>query len=224
MIRNSLHNKFIWTLLILITAGFLLLSDSLAEKEGFKSLLKFSKKKKKGGNYSKHGWKHYGPGNFTLDKKTGVLQSHGGMGLLWYTKKFKDFILELEYKCDLEKSNSGIFIRIPDEVVNNRYIRKSFEVQISDISKEKHKTGALFDAKAPIDDIPSNGPGKWNHFKITCQGKNIKIELNGKLINEWEMTVPSGKVREMYPEGYIGLQNHDHDSSVYFKNIKIKEL
>ena len=33
------------------------------------------------GDYSKNGWNHYGPGYFTLDKNTGVLETIGGMGL-----------------------------------------------------------------------------------------------------------------------------------------------
>ncbi len=217
--KNKIRNGFILALILLIAAGYFLLNSSFAE-EGFKTLLKYHKKR----GYSKQGWNHYGPGYFTLDRKTGVLQSHDGMGLFWRAKKFKDFILELDYKCDLEKSNSGIFFRIPEMPVDNSYISKSFEVQICDSEKSSHKTGALFDAKAPIEDIPTNGAKQWNHFRITCKGKNITIELNGKLINEWEMAVPSGKIKNMFPEGYIGLQNHDHDSSVYFKDIKIKEL
>ena len=42
---------------------------------------------KKTGKYTKHGWNHYGPGYFTLDSETGVLKSHGGMGLMGYSKK-----------------------------------------------------------------------------------------------------------------------------------------
>ena len=219
--KNKIRNAFILALILFIAAGYLFLNPSFAE-EGFKKLIKHSKKK----GYSKHGWNHYGPGYFTLDSKTGVLQSHGGMGLFWYSKKYKDFILELDYKCDLEESNSGIFFRVPEMLDSNKYISRSFEIQICDSSKGNHKTGALFDAKAPIENIPTNGPGKWNHFRITCKGKNITIELNGKVINEWKMTVPSGKIKKMYPEGYIGLQNHDdeHHSSAYFKNIKIKKL
>ncbi len=37
------------------------------------------------GGFNKHGWNHYGPGWFTLDHETGILASHGGMGLLWYS-------------------------------------------------------------------------------------------------------------------------------------------
>ena len=34
------------------------------------------------GGFHKHGWNHYGPGWFTLDHETGILASHGGMGLM----------------------------------------------------------------------------------------------------------------------------------------------
>ena len=50
------------------------------------------------GGFNKHGWNHYGPGWFTLDHETGVLTSHGGMGLLWYSAQmFGDFTLRLEF-------------------------------------------------------------------------------------------------------------------------------
>ncbi len=61
---------------------------------------------KKNGKYTKHGWNHYGPGYFTLDSETGVLKSHGGMGLFWYSeKKYKNFILELYNKTSEPKAN-----------------------------------------------------------------------------------------------------------------------
>ena len=50
------------------------------------------------GGFNKHGWNHYGPGYFTLDHETGVLASHGGMGLLWYSAEMLgDFVLRLEF-------------------------------------------------------------------------------------------------------------------------------
>ena len=92
--------------------------------------------KKKIGKYSKHGWNHYGPGYFTLDCKTGVLESHGGMGLFWYSeKKYKNFILELDYKTSEQKANSGIFLRVPDIPVSDDYIYHSFEIQINETGK-----------------------------------------------------------------------------------------
>jgi sugar phosphate isomerase/epimerase len=174
--------------------------------------------------YSKHGWNHYGPGYFELDAKTGVLKGQGGMGLLWYAaKKHKDFILELDYKCSDEFTNSGIFLRVPDIPVSDDYIYHSFEIQINPAGEEGiHKTGAVYDAEAPQKDA-FYPPGEWNHFKISFIGSRITVELNDVLVLGWKAE-PRGKVRDFASEGYIGLQNHDSRSPVFFKNIYIKDL
>lgn len=175
------------------------------------------------GRYSKRGWNHYGPGYFVLDEKTGVLKSQGGMGLLWYSvKKYKDFVLDLEFKCERKITNSGIFLRVPEVPTSDDYIYSSFEIQINDAGKDVHRTGAAYDAEAPTQDV-SKETGEWNHFKITFKGNNIKVEQNGTLILDWDAE-PRGKVRDFAAEGYIGLQNHDSISPVYFRNIFIKEL
>jgi sugar phosphate isomerase/epimerase len=173
--------------------------------------------------YSKSGWNHYGPGYFELDQKTGVLKGQGGMGLLWYAeKKFKDFVLELDYKCADKFTNSGIFLRVPDIPVSDDYIYHSFEIQIDPAGKDIHMTGAAYDAEAPIKRA-SHPPGEWNHFKISFIGNRIQVELNDVLVLDWNAE-PRGKVRDFASEGYIGLQNHDSRSPVYFKNIYIKEV
>lgn len=173
--------------------------------------------------YSKRGWNHYGPGYFELDEGTGVLKGQGGMGLLWYSaKKLKDFVLELDYKCADEFTNSGIFLRVPDIPVSDDYIYHSFEIQIDPSSKGIHRTGAAYDAEAPMKDA-FHPPGEWNHFKISFIGSRIQVELNGELVLDWDAE-PRGKVRDFSSEGYIGLQNHDSRSPVYFKNIYIKEI
>jgi len=175
------------------------------------------------GGYSKHGWNHYGPGYFELDKKTGVLKGQGGMGLLWYAaRKYRDFILELDYKCADKFTNSGIFLRVPDIPVSDDYIYHSFEIQINPAGEGIHKTGAAYDAEAPQKEAfyPA---GEWNHFKISFIKNKITVELNGILILDWEAE-PRGKVRDFAREGYIGLQNHDSRSPVYFKNIYTKDL
>ena len=186
--------------------------------EGYTGLLPRSNMR-----YSKHGWNHYGPGHFDLDEKTGVLKSQGGMGLLWYSvKKWRDFVLDLEFKCAQKNTNSGIFYRIPDLPTSDDYIYHSFEVQIYDAGDGVHKTGAIYDAEAPIKEA-SQPTGEWNHLKIICQGKRIRIELNGTQVVDWEME-PRGKIKDFATEGYFGLQNHDSISPVYFRNIFAKEI
>jgi len=169
-----------------------------------------------------------------------VLTSHNGMGLFWYSaKKFGDFVLELDFMCDAKETNSGIFVRIPNMPASNDYIFECFEIQIYDAALDKkehvmhegaaqmdptmlHTTGAVYDAEPPKKKT-SLGPGKWNHYKITCQGLRYLVEINGEVVNDW-MAEPRGKVETHWPKGYIGLQNHDATSSVHFHNIRIKEL
>ncbi|HUM34912.1 MAG TPA: TIM barrel protein, partial [Candidatus Saccharicenans sp.] len=118
---------------------------SVTYYDGYEQLLK-----RENGWYEKHGWNHYGPGFFELDNKTGILKSQGGMGLLWYSrKKFKDFILEVDYKCSDRETNSGIFLRVPDMPTSDDYIYHSFEIQIYDAGQGIHQTGAVYDAQAP---------------------------------------------------------------------------
>jgi len=175
------------------------------------------------GGYSKAGWNHYGPGYFILDEKTGILKSQGGMGLFWYSvKKYKDFVLELEYKTTKKDTNSGVFYRVPEMPVSDDYIYHSFEIQVYDVGKDVYKTAAVYDAEPPKFDAFKQ-TGEWNHYKITVKGKNVQVELNGKLVVNWQME-PRGKVKDFALEGYIGLQNHDSISPVFYRNRFIKEL
>ena len=64
------------------------------------------------------GWKMIGNGSFAVIFEDGddrkqhpLLKTQGGMGLLWhYKKKFKDFILMLEWRVTHIEDNSGIFV------------------------------------------------------------------------------------------------------------------
>jgi hypothetical protein len=175
------------------------------------------------GRYTKAGWKHHGPGHFELDPATGVLTSHGGMGLFWYAEReFSDFVLELDFKCTDAETNSGVFVRVPAEPTSDDYIHHSFEIQINDAGDGIHRTGAVYDAEAPTE-LASKPPGEWNHFKITFVGKHLEVELNGRKVVDWEAE-PRGKIKDFAPSGYIGLQNHDDRSPVYFRNIYAKAL
>jgi len=175
------------------------------------------------GRFSKHGWNHYGPGYFVLDEKTGIIKSQGGMGLLWYSrKKYGNFVLELEFKSSQVDTNSGIFLRVPGVPSSDDYIYHSFEIQIYDYGSGIHKTGAVYDAEEPKLDA-FKPTGEWNSYKITFRGDRIIVELNGTEVVDWKAE-SRGKIKDFSREGYIGLQNHDSISPVYFRNIYVKEF
>ena len=55
----------------------------------------------------------------------------------------------------------------------------------------------------------------WNHYGIGFFALDKKTGV---------LEATGGKVSDFSKEGYIGLQNHDWDTKVSFKNIFIKEL
>jgi Domain of Unknown Function (DUF1080) len=169
-----------------------------------------------------NGWKMAGKGSFAVLQKGGVLQTQGGMGLLWYYKrKFKDFILELEWKASSKGDNSGIFVRFPNPG-NDPYIavRYGYEIQIDDLAqpdgKPIHGTGAIYETAAPS--IMNSKPsGQWNSLQIIAKNQKYTITVNG-------IVVISNFIGNRELEGYIGLQNHDDRSKVFFRNITVKEI
>ena len=168
------------------------------------------------------GWRMAGPGRFVYDEYDKSLRSEGGMGLLWYAKKkYKDFLLKVDWKASSINDNSGIFVRFSDPdndpiiAVNTGY-----EIQIDDMAMPDgnplHKTGAIYNFAAPSNTAASKPIGQCNTFEIEVTGQKYSIILNGqKIIPEF--------IGNRNTEGYIGIQNHDADSHVSFGNIRIKE-
>jgi hypothetical protein len=207
-----------------LTLGVMPMSADCVAQEGggtppgFERILRLEN-----GRYTKHGWNHYGPGYFDLDPTTGVLTTHGGMGLFWYAaQEYGDFVLELEFKVADARANSGVFVRVPEVPTSDDYIYHSFEVQIDQTSEGIHSMGGVYDAEAPSK-AAARYPGEWNHYRITFQGSHITVVLNGENVVDWEAE-PRGKIRDFAPRGYIGLQNHDDGSVVQFRNIFVKAL
>jgi hypothetical protein len=60
------------------------------------------------------GWKHVGPGSMSVEN--GLIQTHGGMGLLYWTAgPVGNCTIRVVFKMAHKNDNSGVFIRIPVE-------------------------------------------------------------------------------------------------------------
>jgi 3-keto-disaccharide hydrolase len=174
------------------------------------------------------GWKMAGKGGFAIvfegdrQQQQPLLKTQGGMGLLWYCKKkFKDFVLKLEWKVTDRQDNSGVFVRFPNPngdpwvAVNNGY-----EIQIDDLAlpdgNPVHLTGAMYSFMRPTK-VASKPVGNWNNLVIITKDQKYTAIINNE-------TVIKDFLGNRAKEGYIGLQNHDVKSTVYFRNIAIKEI
>ena len=76
------------------------------------------------------GWKQVGPGSHYVED--GLLKSHGGMGLLYWTgEKFGNCTIRVTFRMRDKNSNSGVFIRIPIEPREEWMpVNYGYEVQI----------------------------------------------------------------------------------------------
>jgi hypothetical protein len=134
-------------------------------------------------------------------------------------RKYKDFILDLEFKIG-EGGNSGVFLRVGDL---QNHVDSGFEIQILDThGKENpgpHDCGGVIGTAAPSKNM-AKPAGEWNRYIITCQGSQLKVELNGEQIIDLELD--KSAVKDRPSEGYISFQ--DEGKRVWYRNVRIREL
>jgi hypothetical protein len=199
----------------------ILLCASLAPAAGWKQL--FNGK-------DMAGWEHVGPGRFTVED--GMLKTEGGMGLLWYTpRQFGNTTLRVVFKTTGPADNSGVYIRFPEKPKDPWYpVHNGYEVQIDAAGDEWHCTGSIYSLSRATA-RPQKPAGEWNTMEIELRGQETIVKLNGQQVNDFRgnQQVPERKawyepVRGPRAEsGYIGLQNHDGRSTIYFKEVSVKE-
>jgi hypothetical protein len=180
------------------------------------------------------GWKHVGPGEMTVED--GLIQTHGGMGLLYWTGgKLGDCVIRVVFKMRDKNDNSGVFIRIPIEPREAWMpVNYGYEVQIDNVAEgedEYHITGMLYSLTKPLARPGKPGP-EWNTMEITLDGPHTIVTVNGVKVTDFTEgdPVPEKKF-DFEPErgprpqdGYFGLQNHSKDDVVFFKEVAVKML
>jgi glucose/arabinose dehydrogenase len=162
------------------------------------------------------GWEQVGPGRFTI-LPDGSMVSEGGMGLFYYTRQtFRDFVLELDFLAESEGANSGIFVRFPERPTDPwDAVRGGYEIQIDNLQDALHMTGSVYSFGA-ASRMAARPAGEWNSYRIEVAGQRYRIYLNGEKVTEF--------FGNRGREGYIGLQNHDNDSRVRFRNLRVTPL
>ncbi|HEX4426801.1 MAG TPA: DUF1080 domain-containing protein [Terriglobales bacterium] len=180
------------------------------------------------------GWKHVGPGEMTVEN--GLIQTHGGMGLLYWTGgKLGDCVIRVVFRMRDKNDNSGVFIRIPIEPREAWMpVNYGYEVQIDNVAEgedEYHITGMLYSLTKPLARPGKPGP-EWNTMEITLDGPHTIVTVNGVKVTDFTEgdPVPEKKF-DFEPErgprpqdGYFGLQNHSNDDVVFFKEVAVKML
>ena len=181
------------------------------------------------------GWQQVGPGKFVIED--GLLKTVGGMGMILYpAEKCSNVIIRIVFKVKDNDCNSGLFIRLPEKPVDEwAAVNTGYEVQIDNgirhVGGEYHCTGVLYSLTKAMAH-PQKKAGEWNTMEITLDGRRTIVLVNDEKVTDFtEGDAVPPKTRDFEPNrgprpesGYIGLQNHDSLSVVYFKEVAVKPL
>ena len=140
---------------------------------------------------------------------------------LWSEKKYKNFVLDVEYSYP-PGGNSGLYFRVGDR---SDPVSQGIEAQILDSSKKEgpvgpHDHGGIIGTAAASKNM-SRPPHEWNRMVVTCIGSHLQVDLNGEQIIDTQLDQGPMKNRPM--EGYIGFQDHGEPNNIRFRNIRIRE-
>jgi glucose/arabinose dehydrogenase len=163
-----------------------------------------------------NGWTQVGPGRFVVESD-GSIATEGGTGLIYYMPRtFRDFVLELEYRAESPGANSGIFVRVPEQPKTPQdAVSRGYEIDIDDTGDAIRTTGSISGLAAPSR-MAGKPAGQWNRYRIEVTGQRYQVFLNGEKVSDF--------FGDRGREGYIGLQNHDVDSHVHFRNVRVTPL
>lgn len=184
------------------------------------------------------------PDCFTV--KDGTLIVKGGRSHLFYNgpegTDFKNFELKLKVKT-LPGANSGVYFHT--QYQESGWPEVGFEAQVNSTNQDPRKTGSLYgivniwvpgdgerktvevNAKGEVFSHQPKAPstdGEWFDYHIIVRDNTITLRVNGVIQTEW--TQPEGWEMggRRIGSGTIGIQAHDPDSEIHFKDIRIKTL
>lgn len=198
-------------------------NELLAKKagEGFKAL--FNGK-------DLDGWKGAVNNYEVVDGAIQCKQGHGGV--LHTTDEYADFEVQLEFQLP-PGGNNGLAIRYPGEG-DTAYVGMT-ELQVLDTESEKYANkldprqvhGSAYGMIAAHRGY-LRPAGEWNYQHVTVKGSTIRVELNGTVILNGDVSkVTEYMANSPHPgkdrtKGFFGFAGHS--DPVRFRNVSIKSL
>src|SRR6266850_600486 len=216
------------TRLVTFVLAFALQTAAPAVEPGFTSLFN-------GKDFT--AWKIAGPAeSFTI--QDAAIVAKGPTSHCYYDGSFRSHSFRnFELKVDVMTrtgSNGGVYVQTEfQETGGNaratgQFPSKGFEIQVNNSHTDRIRTGSLYHVTDILDQSPAKDD-EWFTEHIIVQGDTITVNVNDKRVVQW--TQPKdwdggreGPGRRITGPGTIALQGHDPNSTVYYKNIRIKPL
>ena len=174
------------------------------------------------------GWKVVTPESWTIED--GAMKAKGAAGHVFYDGDFKNHSFRnFELKVDImtrANSNGGVYVLT--EYQEKGFPRKGFEIQVNNsYVKDPVKTGSLYHVQ-DITEAPAKDD-EWFTQHIIVKDNTITVHVNGKQTVSWTQPADwkggrEGAGRAITGPGTIAFQAHDPNSTVYYKNVRIKPL
>ncbi len=162
---------------------------------------------------------------------------------LFSEQQYGDFVLEVDFKFKNggAQGNGGVGLRVSPLAGRPSY--DGIELQITDPRYEyslyrdgtsDQLTGSIYKALAPIKQVYN--PGEWNSYKIDARGAQLKVWLNGVLVQDVDLdtlTKPVEKheggqappVAQRPRRGHIGFQDLSNPGEqLLFRHARIAVL
>jgi len=163
--------------------------------------------------------------------KEGIIVCEGSVfGYLITDKEYDNYVLTVKWRWGKrlpEKGtpNSGVFVHVngPDKIwpkaveaqlmsghAGDFWLVDGFKLTV-DPKRQDPKVARHFNRMETTKAV-ENPIGEWNTYLITCKGDNIRLEINGQLVNE-------GTMAEL-TRGKILLQSEG--AEIHFKDVMLK--
>lgn len=162
----------------------------------------------------------------------GAIRCRPGHGGTLYTKdEYSDFVVRLEFKVP-PGGNNGLAIRYPGQ--GDPAYAGMTELQVLDNDapqyakldpRQYHGSSYGMAAAARGFHRPT---GEWNYQEVTVQGSKIRVELNGNVILNTDLSTiteymaNSPHPGKELPKGFFGFAGHG--DAVEFRKVAIKPL
>jgi hypothetical protein len=159
----------------------------------------------------------------------------GKGGTIYLNEELTDFVVRMEFKLP-RGGNNGLAIRYPgsgdtayDGMCELQVLDDNYEQATGDKIDPRQAHGSAYGMVAAARGY-QHPIGEWNFQEVTVKGPNIRVELNGTVILDADLSKPDpntfmgghGHPARSRTSGFFGFAGHS--DPVCFREIQVKKL